>query len=140
MVGNIILPTVLCITDAGSEVLYRCIKILECPLTHTEGIPEKVIYRKHILRNIGIVLSSFTAQKFMEMFTDYLVIDYLFGLMGLGLVLKNSFVREIIPNVGVSITFNFYLFFATTIIIATISFGVSLFLEFLKGVIDPRVS
>ncbi|AHF80208.1 ABC transporter permease subunit [Thermococcus paralvinellae] len=113
------------------------------PYIQTErakGIPEKVIYRKHILRNIGIVLSSFTAQKFMEMFTDYLVIDYLFGLMGLGLILKNSFVREIVPVVGVTISFNFYLFFATTLIIATISFAVSLILEFVKGIIDPRVS
>lgn len=113
------------------------------PYIQTErakGVPERIIYRKHVLRNIGIVVSSFTAQKFMEMFTDYLIIDYLFGLMGLGLVLKNSFVREIIPNVGINVTFNFYLFFATTLIIATISFAASLLLELLKGIIDPRVS
>ncbi|WP_167889133.1 ABC transporter permease subunit [Thermococcus sp. MV5] len=105
-----------------------------------KGMPNKVIYWKHILKNIGITLSSFTGQKFMEMFTDYLVLDAFFSLQGLGLLLKNSFVREVVPNVGVVVNFRPYLFFPLTIIIATLFFVISLVIELIKGMLDPRVS
>jgi len=105
-----------------------------------KGVPNAVIYWKHILKNIGITLSSFTAQKFGEMLTDYLVLDAFFSLQGLGLLLKNSFVREVIPNVGVVVNFRPYLFFPLTIIIATLFFGISLVIELIKGTLDPRVT
>ncbi|KPU63477.1 hypothetical protein EP1X_03825 [Thermococcus sp. EP1] len=105
-----------------------------------KGMPNKVIYWKHILKNIGITLSSFTGQKFMEMFTDYLVLDAFFSLQGLGLLLKSSFVREVVPNVGVVVNFRPYLFFPLTIIIATLFFVISLVIELIKGMLDPRVS
>jgi len=105
-----------------------------------KGMPNKVIYWKHILKNIGITLSSFTAQKFMEMFTDYLVLDAFFSLQGLGLLLKGSFVREVVPNIGVVVNFRPYLFFPLAIIITTLFFIISLVIEVIKGMLDPRVS
>jgi len=104
------------------------------------GIPEGIIYRKHVLRNISILLASFSVQKFMEMVTDYLVVDILFGLGGLGVLLKNSFVRQVVPVYGVVVRFDYRLFFVVLLSIATISFLVSLLLELVKGVLDPRVS
>jgi len=101
LIGHLIIPIaalfLVFIWEFMSIVVRETQKEMYQPYIQTErakGTPERIIYRKHVLRNIGIVLSSFTAQKFMEMSTDYLVIDYLFGLVGLGLVLKNSFVRD----------------------------------------------
>ncbi|KUH32716.1 peptide ABC transporter permease [Thermococcus celericrescens] len=105
-----------------------------------KGLPEGLIYRKHVLRNVSIVLSSFTVQKFVEMFTDYIVIDVLFGLGGLGTLLRASFVRTIVPAIGVVVRFDYRLFFVVTLSIATITFLFSLLLELTKGLLDPRVS
>ncbi|ASJ06213.1 ABC transporter permease subunit [Thermococcus pacificus] len=105
-----------------------------------KGLPEGIIYRKHVLRNVSIVLSSFTVQKFVEMFTDYIVIDVLFGLGGLGTLLRASFVRTIVPAIGVVVRFDYSLFFVVTLTITTITFLFSLLLELIKGILDPRVS
>lgn len=110
------------------------------PAERAKGLPEGLIYRKHVLRNVSIVLSSFTVQKFVEMFTDYIVIDVLFGLGGLGTLLKVSFVRTIVPAIGVVVRFDYRLFFVVTLSIATITFLFSLLLELAKGLLDPRVS
>lgn len=105
-----------------------------------KGIPEGVIFRKHVLRNISILLASFSVQKFMEMTTDYLIVDAFFGLGGLGVLLRNSFVRTVVVPQGVVMRFNYHLFFVVLLSIATIGFLMSLLLELIKGILDPRVS
>ncbi|BAD86050.1 ABC-type dipeptide/oligopeptide transport system, permease component [Thermococcus kodakarensis KOD1] len=105
-----------------------------------KGISEWVIYWRHVLKNVSIVLSSFTVQKFVEMFTDYIVVDVLFNLGGLGIIFKASFVRTVVPAFGVVVRFDYRLFFVVTLAIFIISFVFSFLLELVKGMLDPRVS
>ncbi|AAL81125.1 ABC transporter permease [Pyrococcus furiosus DSM 3638] len=144
---HIILPIVtlvlIYVWEFTITVAYEVRNEIGKPYILTEkakGLPEKVIYWKHVLKNVSIVLSSFTVQKFIEMFTDYIVIDVLFSLGGIGTLFKASFVRTVVPNVGVVISFDYRLFFVVALLISAISFILSLLLELLKGILDPRVS
>ncbi|AEH23812.1 ABC transporter permease subunit [Pyrococcus yayanosii] len=128
--------------EIANFVSYEAPKELTMPYTladRAKGLPERIV-RKHVLRNIAITLSSFSFQKFGELFTDFVAIDVLFGLGGLGSLLKQSFVREIVPPYGVIVRFNYHLFFVVTLTIMTILFLISILLETIRGILDPRVS
>ncbi|AEC51331.1 hypothetical protein PNA2_0414 [Pyrococcus sp. NA2] len=127
------------IADFISHEVPRELNMPYIMADRAKGLPERIV-KRHVLRNMAITLSAFNFQKFGEIFTDFMIIDVLFGLGGLGSLLRRSFVREIVPPYGVIVQFNYHLFFVVTLTIMTILFIISLVLEVVKGILDPRVS
>ncbi|MFA4663165.1 ABC transporter permease subunit [Pyrococcus kukulkanii] len=129
--------------EIASYVSHESIKELKQPYINAEkakGVPENVILWRHVLKNISIALSSITFQKFSDIFIDFIAVDVLFGLGGLGSLLKWSFIREIDPPYGIVVQFNYHLFFVVTFIMILLFMAFSMGIEVIKGILDPRVS
>lgn len=93
-----------------------------------KGVPLRIVFFKHVLRNIAIPLVTFIGLILIQILGGAVIIESLFALPGLGRLLLSSVETRDYPVLQ-----------AGLLVVVVIAMGVNLLIDLLYRVIDPRV-
>jgi peptide/nickel transport system permease protein len=93
-----------------------------------KGVPLRLVFFKHILRNVAIPLVTFVGLILIQILGGAVIIESLFALPGLGRLLLSSIETRDYPVVQ-----------GALVIVVVIAMAVNLAVDLLYRVIDPRV-
>ncbi|MGL4291769.1 MAG: ABC transporter permease, partial [Phreatobacter sp.] len=93
-----------------------------------KGVPTRIVFFKHVLRNIAIPLVTFMGLILIQILGGAVIIESLFALPGLGRLLLSSIETRDYPVLQ-----------AGLLVVVVIAMLVNLAVDLLYRVIDPRV-
>ena len=93
-----------------------------------KGVPLRLVFFKHVLRNIGIPLVTFMGLILIQILGGAVIIESVFALPGLGRLLLTSIETRDYPVLQ-----------GALLIVVVIAMAVNLSVDLLYRVIDPRV-
>jgi len=64
-----------------------------------KGLPARVVYFKHSLRNGSLALATIAGLQFSQLFAGTIVVEHVFGLPGLGRLLLTGVLARDVPLV-----------------------------------------
>ena len=93
-----------------------------------KGMPRRIIYYKHVLRNILLTIVTVVGTEFASLFGGTVICEQVFGWSGLGWYIFQSVSNRDYPAVQASV-----------FVVATIFVFVNLLMDIIYTLIDPRV-
>ena len=94
----------------------------------SKGLPRKMVYYKHALRNILLTIVTVVGTEFASLFGGTVICEQVFGWSGLGWYIFQSVSNRDYPAVQASV-----------LIVATIFVFINLLMDIIYTLIDPRV-